>query len=47
MKDIRIMFMQESGDPRSNCVTQETHDMLLKAVQHFITTSPHPVKKVE
>lgn len=46
LKELHIMFAEESGDLRASSVTPETKEAMLKAVHHLETLSTYPVEKL-
>ena len=47
LKELHVMYVEESGDLRASSVDPETRHIMLKAVHHLETLSSYPVEKVK
>lgn len=47
LKELHVMYAEESGDMRASSVTAETREIMLKAVRHLETISTYPVEKLD
>ena len=47
LKDVHVMYAEESGDLRASSVTPETREAMMKAVRHLESVSTFPVEKLD
>ncbi|XP_026290083.1 fatty-acid amide hydrolase 2 isoform X1 [Frankliniella occidentalis] len=47
LKELHILYAEESGDMRASSVTWETKQIMAKAVHHLETISTYPVEKLD